>query len=215
MTEEFTNPIRVMLVDDHTMVRHGLATFLKIFDDLQLVGEAESGEAAIRLCSEILPDVILMDIVLPKMDGITAIRAIRNQYPTIKIIALSSFKEGDIIQNALEAGAIGYLLKDISADDLAQAIRAAYSDRATLSPEAAQALVKNANQQPPLILDLTKREYEVLVLMVEGLNNKQIAKKLTVSPSTIKSHVSNILAKFEVTSRTEAVTLALRNRIIS
>jgi len=215
MTEEFTNPIRVMLVDDHTMVRHGLATFLKIFDDLQLVGEAESGEAAIQLCSEILPDVILMDIVLPKMDGITAIRAIRNQYPTIKIIALSSFKEGDIIQNALEAGAIGYLLKDISADDLAQAIRAAYSDRATLSPEAAQALVKNANQQPPLILDLTKREYEVLVLMVEGLNNKQIAKKLTVSPSTIKSHVSNILAKFEVTSRTEAVTLALRNRIIS
>jgi NarL family two-component system response regulator LiaR len=215
MTEEFTNPIRVMLVDDHTMVRHGLATFLKIFDDLQLVGEAESGEAAIQLCSEILPDVVLMDIVLPKMDGITAIRAIRNQSPTIKIIALSSFKEGDIIQNALEAGAIGYLLKDISADDLAQAIRAAYSDRATLSPEAAQALVKNANQQPPLILDLTKREYEVLVLMVEGLNNKQIAKKLTVSPSTIKSHVSNILAKFEVTSRTEAVTLALRNRIIS
>lgn len=215
MTEEFTNPIRIMLVDDHTMVRHGLATFLKIFDDLQLVGEAESGEAAIQLCSEILPDVVLMDIVLPKMDGITAIRAIRNQYPTIKIIALSSFKEGDIIQNALEAGAIGYLLKDISADDLAQAIRAAYSDRATLSPEAAQALVKNANQQPPPIFDLTKREYEVLVLMVEGLNNKQIAKKLTVSPSTIKSHVSNILAKFEVTSRTEAVTLALRNRIIS
>jgi NarL family two-component system response regulator LiaR len=214
MTEENTNPIRVMLVDDHTMVRHGLATFLKIFDDLRLVGEAESGEAAIQLCSEILPDVVLMDIVLPKMDGITAIRAIRNQNPKIKIIALSSFKEGDIIQNALEAGAIGYLLKDISADDLAQAIRAAYSGRATLSPEAAQALVKNANQMPTLISNLTKREYEVLVLLVEGLNNKQIAERLTVSPSTIKSHVSNILSKMEVTSRTEAVTLALRNHII-
>ena len=214
MTERISGSIRVMLVDDHTMVRHGLATFLKIFDDLQLVGEADSGEAAIQLCSEILPDVVLMDIVLPKMDGITAIRTIRNQYPKIRIIALSSFKEGDIIQNALEAGAIGYLLKDISADDLAQAIRAAYSGRATLSPEAAQALVKNANQMPTLISDLTKREYEVLVLLVEGLNNKQIAERLTVSPSTIKSHVSNILSKMEVTSRTEAVTLALRNHII-
>jgi NarL family two-component system response regulator LiaR len=214
MTERISGSIRVMLVDDHTMVRHGLATFLKIFDDLQLVGEADSGEAAIQLCSEILPDVVLMDIVLPKMDGITAIRTIRNQYPKIRIIALSSFKEGDIIQNALEAGAIGYLLKDISADDLAQAIRAAYSGRATLSPEAAQALVKNANQMPTLISNLTKREYEVLVLLVEGLNNKQIAERLTVSPSTIKSHVSNILSKMEVTSRTEAVTLALRNHII-
>ena len=119
MTEEFTNPIRVMLVDDHTMVRHGLATFLKIFDDLQLVGEADSGEAAIQLCNEILPDVILMDIVLPKMDGITAIRTIREQHPKMQIIALSSFKDGNTIKNALEAGAIGYLLKDISADDLA------------------------------------------------------------------------------------------------
>ena len=134
MTEKMLHPIRVMLVDDHTMVRHGLATFLKVFDDLQLVGEADNGEAAIELCAKILPDVILMDIVLPKMDGVTAIRAIRKQHPKIQIIALSSFKEGNTIKNALEAGAIGYLLKDISADDLAQAIRAAYTGRATLLP---------------------------------------------------------------------------------
>jgi two-component system, NarL family, response regulator LiaR len=215
MTEKMLHPIRVMLVDDHTMVRHGLATFLKVFDDLQLVGEADNGEAAIELCAKILPDVILMDIVLPKMDGVTAIRAIRKQHPKIQIIALSSFKEGNTIKNALEAGAIGYLLKDISADDLAQAIRAAYTGRATLSPEAAQALVRNANQPPTPINDLTKRECEVLSLMIEGLNNKQIAEKLTVSPSTIKSHVSNILGKLEVTSRTEAVILALKNHIIS
>jgi NarL family two-component system response regulator LiaR len=215
MTEKFSNPIRVMLVDDHTMVRHGLATFLKIFDDLQLVGEAESGESAIQLCTEILPDVILMDIVLPKMDGITAIRAIRKQHPEIQIIALSSFKEGNTIKKALEAGAIGYLLKDISADDLAQAIRAACSGRATLSPEVSQALVQYANQPSTPNPDLTKREYEVLALLVEGLNNKQIAEKLTVSSSTIKSHVSNILSKLGVTSRTEAVTLALRNHIVS
>ena len=215
MTGECANPIRVMLVDDHTMVRRGLATFLKIFDDLELVGEADSGETAIRLCDEILPDVILMDIALPKMDGIAAIRNIRKQHPNIQIIALSSFKEGNTIKNVLEAGAIGYLLKDISTDDLAQAIRAACTGRATLSPEAAQALVQNVNQATTPVPDLTKREYEVLVLMVEGLNNKQIAEKLTVSPSTIKSHVSNILSKFEVSSRTEAVTLALRNHIIS
>jgi NarL family two-component system response regulator LiaR len=155
-----------------------------------------------------------MDIVLPKMDGVTAIRAIRDQHPQIKVIALSSFKEGEIIKNTLEAGAIGYLLKDISADDLAQAIRAAYSGRATLSPEVAQAFVEKTNQLTDPVPDLTKRECEVLTLMVEGLNNKQIAEKLTVSSSTIKSHVSNILSKLNVTSRTEAVTYALRNRII-
>jgi NarL family two-component system response regulator LiaR len=204
-----------MLVDDHTMVRRGLATFLKVFDDLQLAGEAESGEAAIRLCTEVLPDVILMDMSMPDMDGPTATRAIRKQFPQIQIIALTSFKEGKLIKNALEAGAIGYLLKDISADDLVRAIRSAHAGRATLSPEAAQALVETANQPPAPGLDLTEREREVLALMIEGLNNTQIAGRLTVSPSTIKSHVSNILSKLGVASRTEAVTLALRNRIIT
>src|SRR5574342_1151974 len=214
MTFSLSQPIRVMLVDDHAMVRRGLATFLKIFDDLQLVGEAENGKAAIHLCKESLPDVILMDMVMPDMDGAAATRLIRQQFPQVQVIALTSFKEGDLVKNTLEAGAIGYLLKDVSADDLARAIRAAHAGRATLSPEAAQALVETANQPPAPGLDLTEREREVLTLMIEGLNNTQIAGKLTVSASTIKSHVSNILSKLGAASRTEAVTLALRNRLI-
>lgn len=214
MTISSSPPIRVMIVDDHTMVRRGLATMLKVFEDLQLVGEAESGEAAIQRCAEVTPNVILMDLSLPGMDGAAATRAIRQQFPQVKVIVLTSFKEGDRIKNALEAGAIGYLLKDVSADELAQAIRSAHAGRATLSPEAAQALVETANQSPSLGLDLTERELEVLALMVEGLNNTQIAGKLTVSSSTIKSHVSNILSKFGVASRTEAVTLALRSGIV-
>jgi len=215
MTTPTSQPIRVMLVDDHTMVRRGLATFLKVFDDLQLAGEAESGAAAIKLCGEVLPDVVLMDMVMPDMDGAAATRVIRQKYPQVQVIALTSFKEGELIKNAFEAGAIAYLLKDVSADDLVRAIRAAHAGRATLSPEAAQALVETANQPPLPGLDLTEREREVLSLMVEGLNNTQIAGRLTVSPSTIKSHVSNVLSKLGVASRTEAVTLALRNRIVS
>ena len=215
MTITTSQPIRVMLVDDHAMVRKGLATFLKVFDDLELAGEADSGAAAIQLCAKILPDVILMDMVMPEMDGATATRAICKKYPQVQVIALTSFKEGELIKNALEAGAIAYLLKDVSADDLVRAIRAAHAGRATLSPEAAQALVEKANQPPLPGLDLTEREREVLALMVEGLNNTQIAGRLTVSPSTIKSHVSNILSKLGVASRTEAVTLALRNRMVS
>ena len=209
-----TKPIRVMLVDDHTMVRKGLSTILKVFDDLQLAGEAENGSVAIKLCSEIQPDVVLMDMVMPDMDGATATRIIRQQFPQVQVIVLTSFKEGELIKNALEAGAIGYLLKDVSAEELAKAIRAAYAGRVTLSPEAAQSLVETANLPPPPGLDLTEREREVLALMIEGLNNTQIAGRLTVSPSTIKSHVSNILSKLGVASRTEAVTLALRSHII-
>jgi len=209
-----SHPIRVMLVDDHTMVRRGLGTFLKAFDDLQLAGEAESGAAAIQLCAEVMPDVVLMDMVMPDMDGAAATRAIRQQFPQVQVIALTSFKEGDLVKNALEAGAIGYLLKDVSADELVKAIRAAHAGRATLSPEAAQALVETANQPPTPGHDLTERELEVLALMVEGLNNTQIAGRLMVSSSTVKSHVSNILSKLGVASRTEAVTLALRSRLI-
>jgi NarL family two-component system response regulator LiaR len=204
-----------MIVDDHTMVRRGLGTILKVFDDLQLVGEAESGEAAIKLAAEVLPDVILMDMSLTGMDGATATLAIRKELPQIQVIVLTSFKDGNLIKQALEAGAIGYLLKDVSADDLVQAIRSAHAGRATLSPEAAQSLVETANLPPTPGQNLTERERQVLSLMIEGLNNVQIAGRLTVSPSTIKSHVSNILAKLGVASRTEAVTLALRNQIVS
>jgi two-component system, NarL family, response regulator LiaR len=215
MTSTPPQPIRIMLVDDHTMVRRGLATFLLVFDDFKLVGEAESGEAAIQLCAKVLPDVVLMDMVMPGMGGEAATRAIRKTYPQVQVIVLTSFKEGALIKNALEAGAIGYLLKDVSADELARAIRAAHAGRATLSPDVAQVIVQDASQPPEPGLDLTERERAVLALMVEGLNNTQIAGRLTVSPSTVKSHVSNILSKLGVSSRTEAVSLALRHGLVT
>jgi len=207
--------IRVLVVDDHPMVRRGLATFLKVFSDLEMAGEAADGKAAIQLCVDLQPDVVLMDMAMPDMDGATATRLIRSQSEAIQVIALTSFKEVLLVQSALQAGAIGYLLKDVSAEELAQAIRAAHAGRATLSPEAAQALVHAASQAPPPGLDLTERERAVLALMVEGLNNTQIAARLTVSPSTVKSHVSNILTKLGAASRTEAVTLALRSGLVS
>src|SRR3990172_1314100 len=209
-----SQPIRVMLVDDHTMVRRGLATFLKVHSDLELAGEADSGEAAIRVCAEIQPDVILMDLLLePTMDGASATRIIRQEFPQVQVLALTSFKEGKLIKDVLEAGAIGYLLKDVTADELARAIRAAHAGRATLSPDAAQTLVYNPNHPPSPGQDLTERERAVLALMIEGLNNTQIAGRLVVSPSTIKTHVSHILSKLGVASRTEAVALAMRHRL--
>jgi NarL family two-component system response regulator LiaR len=214
MKKTSSSHIRVLVVDDHAMVRRGLATFLKVVDDLELVGEAASGQAAVQLCAELQPDVVLMDMVMPDMDGATATRLIRERSRSIHVLALTSFKEELLIQSALQAGAIGYLLKDVSADELARAIRDAHAGRTTLSPEAAQALVHAASRPPAPGLDLTGREREVLTLMIEGLNNTQIAGRLIVSPSTVKSHVSNILSKLGVSSRTEAVTLALRNRIV-
>jgi two-component system, NarL family, response regulator LiaR len=209
-----TSPIRVMIVDDHTMVRRGLTTFLKVFDDLELVGEAADGETAVQLCGELLPDVILMDLLMPDVDGISAIRIIRERYPAVQIIALTSFKEEALVQGALRAGAVGYLLKDVLADELAQAIRAAHVGRGTLSPGIVQAMTRADGQPAPPGHDLTERELEVLALLVAGLGNNEIAEKLVVSPATIKSHVSNILAKFGVASRTEAATIAVRQGLV-
>jgi NarL family two-component system response regulator LiaR len=210
MTESLSPRIRVLIVDDHPMVRRGLATFLKVYDDLELAGEAAGGPEAIQLCARLRPDVVLMDMAMPEMDGAAATRLIRKQSEAIQVIMLTSFKDEILIQSALQAGAIGYLLKDVSSDELAQAIRAAYAGRTTLSPGVAEAMVHAAGQPPKPGLDLTERERMVLALMVEGLNNTQIAEKLGVSPSTIKSHVSNVLTKLGVAGRTEAVTLALR-----
>jgi len=215
MTKISSSLIRVLIVDDHAMVRRGLMTFLKVFDDLELAGEADNGQAAVELCAQVQPDVVLMDLVMPDMDGVTATHLIRKQWPLVQVLALTSFKEESLVQSALQAGAIGYLLKNVSADELVQAIRAAHAGRTTLSPEAAQALVHAASQPPAPGSDLTERERAVLALMIEGLNNTQIAGRLTVGPSTIKSHVSNILSKLGVASRTEAVTLALRNRLVT
>ena len=215
MTTSSSPRIRVLIVDDHPMVRRGLATFLKVYDDLELAGEAAGGQEAIQLCSQVRPDVVLMDMVMPDMDGATATRIIRKQSSSIQVVALTSFKDEVMVQSALQAGAIGYLLKDVSADELAQAIRAASAGRSTLSPEVAEVIVHAAGQPPKPGLDLTERERTVLALMVEGLNNTKIAERLGVSPSTIKSHVSNILTKLGVSSRTEAVTLALRNKLVT
>lgn len=208
--------IRVMLVDDHAVVRSGLAAFLMAFDDLELVGEAADGSEAVAMCGRVKPDVVLMDLVMPQMDGATATKAIRDAYPDVQVIALTSFKEDDLVQGALQAGAIGYLLKNVSTDELAGAIRSASVGRPTLAPEAAQALIQTATRNASFTpgQDLTDREREVLRLMVDGLNNTDIAEALVVSRSTVKFHVSNILSKLEVSSRTEAVAFALRNGIV-
>jgi NarL family two-component system response regulator LiaR len=212
------NPIRVLIVDDHDMLREGLATFLRAFRDLKLVGEASSGVEAVHLCQELHPDVVLMDLVMPELDGVSAIQKIHREHPGIKIIALSSFSEDELVRSALRAGATSYLLKNITADRLAEAIRAAQFSLPTLSPEVANSLVEVSPpvQSPVAGLDaLTHREQEVLQLMTAGLTNAEIGQRLKISQYTIKSHVSNILSKLGVASRTEAVAQALKAHIVS
>ena len=210
-----STPIRVMIVDDHDMVRRGLVTFLMVCPDLELVGEATDGEEALRLCEQVRPDVILMDLVMPKMDGTEATRAIRERWPQVQVVALTSFQEKKLVQGALQAGAISYLLKNVSVDDLSEAIRAAYAGRPTLAPEATQVLIQAASQEPAPGHDLSPREREVLALMIEGLNNPEIAERLGVSRSTARAHVSSILSKLGVSNRAEAVALAVRRKLVT
>jgi NarL family two-component system response regulator LiaR len=212
--EPSVEPIRVLIVDDHEMVRNGLARFLLVARDLELVGEASSGAEAVRQCEVLRPDVVLMDMVMPDMDGVAATRAIRERCPEVRVIALTSFPEEDLVQKALHAGALSYLMKNVGAADLAAAIRLAKANRATLAQEAAQALIRQVSSPAPLGHDLSPREREVLGLMTLGLSNRAIAERLVISGSTAEFHVSNVLSKLRVASRTEAVAVAVQHRIV-
>lgn len=208
-------PIRVVIVDDHDMVRSGLSVFLESFPDLELAGEAANGVEAVRLCSRVKPDVVLMDLVMPEMDGVAATQAIRESDPHIQVIALTSFAEDQLVEHALRAGAIGYLLKNISIDDLANAIRAAAKGKPTLAPEAFRSLMEVAGRPVVSDYELTGREREILQLLAEGLNNTQIAERLVLGRATVKTHVSNILSKLGVTNRVEAASFALQHNLVT
>jgi NarL family two-component system response regulator LiaR len=198
-----------MIVDDHEMLRAGLRLFLSGADGLEFVGEAGDGGQAIASCAQLRPDVVLMDMVMPDMDGATATRMIRERFPNIQVLGLTSFHEEELVQKALEAGAIGYLLKNVSAQELTEAIYNARAGRSTLSQEATQALVRTTRRNSRRAeFHLTDREREILVLIAEGYSNAQIAEHLTISLSTVKFHVGSILRQLGVSSRTEAAALA-------
>ncbi len=205
--------IRVMIVDDHAVVRSGLETFLSVMPELELVGEASGGDEAVLRCGTLKPDVVLMDLMMPGTDGVTATRLIRQKYPQVRVLALTSFEEDSLVQEALRAGATGYLMKTVTARELVAAIRAAHEGKMTLSSEAAEALVRASNQ-PRDTMELTDRERDVLRLMVDGLDNNEIAARLVVSLSTVKYHISNILTKLGVDNRVAAVTTAIHKKLI-
>jgi NarL family two-component system response regulator LiaR len=208
--------IRVIIADDHVMVRSGLRLFLLAFEDLKLVGEAANGEEAIQLCAREKADVILMDMVMPRVDGVRATQEIRDRFPKIQVIGLTSFYEAEMIQKMLDAGAISFLLKSISASDLARAIRDASNGKSTISPEIQDLLRGRQLTSPNLSkYDLSAREREVLACIMSGLTNAEIAQELVISLSTAKFHVSRILSKLQVSNRAEAVSLALQEGLVT
>ncbi len=206
--------IRVLIVDDHGMVRKGLVAYLGNRPDLSVVGEARDGREAIQYCEQLHPDVLLMDLVMPEMGGVAATRAIHQRWPQVQVIALTSFQEKDLVQDALQAGAIGYLLKNVTGDELYQAICRAYTGRPTLAPEALQALIQPNEEASGLGKDLTRRELEVLALLAKGFSNPEIAERLVVSRATVKVHISSILSKLDVSNRAEAIALAIQHKIV-
>jgi NarL family two-component system response regulator LiaR len=204
--------IRVLVVDDHKVVRKGLHTFIAVNDDIELIGEAGNGEEAIEQVAALDPDVVLMDLKMPVMDGPTAIGRIRVDHPDVQVVALTSFDDESTAQRALEAGAIGFLFKDAEEDELISAIRLAAKRRGVVAPEAVRALIDRASDDYQL--HLTDREREILSMLARGLTNPQIAERLMISVSTVNFHVHNILDKLGAKTRTEAVTIAVREGLI-
>ena len=204
--------IRVMIVDDHGMVRRGLAAYLEGEPDITVVAEAQDGEEAILTCEKVQPDVILMDLIMPELGGVAAIRIIHKSSPEIRIIALTSFQEKELVQEALKAGAISYLLKNVTGQELAEAIRDSIAGRSMLAKEALAALIQDGEEEQ-IGKDLTSREREVLGLLCKGMTNPEIANQLSISRSTVKAHVSNILAKLGVANRSEAIALAIEKKL--
>jgi two-component system, NarL family, response regulator LiaR len=206
------HPIKVLVVDDHWVVRQGLRMFLDLESAITVVGEASDGREAIDLARQLRPDVVLMDILMPHVDGIEAITHIKAEMPRIEVIALTSVLQDGSVSDAIQAGAIGYLIKDTRGDQLVQAIRDAAEGRVHLSPEAAIHLAKDL-RRPERVESLTKRETSVLKLVAEGLANKEIARRLSISEKTVKAHLNNVFAKLDVHSRTQAALEAIRSGI--
>lgn len=207
-------PIRILLVDDHSVVRQGLRMFLALDPELEVIGEAADGAEAIRLAHQLRPDVVLMDLLMPVMDGIAAIGTLRRELPDVEVIALTSVLEDASVVGAVRAGAIGYLLKDTHADELCRAIKAAAGGQVQLSPQAAARLMREV-RAPDSPETLTERETEVLRLLAQGRANKEIAAILRIGEKTVKTHVSNVLAKLNVQSRTQAALYAVRIGLVS
>jgi NarL family two-component system response regulator LiaR len=208
-----TQKIKVLSVDDHEIFRGGIEFMLLAFDDIELVGQAQSGEEALQMCAEHEPDVILMDMMMPGMDGAAATQAVKRHFPQVQVIALTSFQEGDMVKRIMQAGAIGYLLKGVSIDELVAAIRSASKGQPTLAVEATQALIQAAAPPPEIDYDLTQRQLDVLEHIVEGRSNIDIAERMVLSPSTVRHHVSEILSKLEASNRAEAAVIAMKHGI--
>ena len=206
--------IRVVIADDHALVRTGLETVLSLFDDIELVAQAADGAEAVAVCGRTRPDVVLMDLVMPGLAGAAATQEILQQSPDTRVLVLTSFSDEALIESALGAGAIGYLMKDISGAQLATAIRRAAEGKTTLAPEAAEVLMHRVARPDLQGQDLTARERQVLTLLADGLTNAEIAERLVVSLSTVKSHVSSIISKLGASSRTEAATIAVRHHLV-
>jgi DNA-binding NarL/FixJ family response regulator len=206
--------VRVLVVDDHPLAHLGLRQILEAFPGLELAGEARSGEEALEACRRDRPDVVVMDLMMPGMGGVEATRRLTAEHPGVRVLVLTSFEEGDLVEQALRAGACGCLLKTASAFDVAQAVRAAHAGRAVLAPEATAALARAIHRQRAAPeAALSERELEVLVLMARGLSNAQIGARLTIARGTVKYHVRNIFAKLGVTTRPEAIALAYERRL--